>query len=188
MRRAVFLDRDGVINRSLVRNGKPYAPTQVAEFELLPGVAAALSRLRQHGFLNIVVTNQPDIATGKQRREDLDALHRHLQAELAIDAIRVCCHVDADDCACRKPRPGLLLDAAREFNIDLGASFMVGDRWRDVAAGQRAGCKICFFIDYGYAEKGPEQPFTVVKSLENSVALMLAASKTAGAGDTGFAP
>ena len=176
MRRAVFLDRDGVINRSLVRDGKPYAPTRVSEFELLPGVSAALSRLRQHGFLNIVVTNQPDIATGKQQREDLDALHERLMAELAIDAIKVCGHIDADDCACRKPKPGLMLEAAREFNIDLGASFMVGDRWRDVAAGQHAGCKICFFIDYGYAEKGPEQPFTVVKSLENSVGLILASS------------
>lgn len=172
-RRAVFLDRDGVINRSLVRDGKPYAPTQDSEFEMLPGVAAALSRLRQHGFLNIVVTNQPDIATGKQRREDLDALHQRLKTELAIDAIKVCCHVDADDCACRKPKPGLLLEAAEEFNIDLGKSFMVGDRWRDIAAGQRAGCKSCFFIDYGYTEKGPEQPFTVVKSLENSVGLIL---------------
>lgn len=173
MRRAVFLDRDGVINRSLVRAGKPYAPTQASEFELLPGVATALSRLRQHGFLNIVVTNQPDIATGKQRREDLDALHQRLKTELAIDAIKVCCHVDADDCACRKPKPGLLLEAAQEFNIDLGNSFMVGDRWRDIAAGQRAGCKSCFFIDYGYTEKGPEQPFAVVKSLENSVGLIL---------------
>ncbi len=176
MRRAVFLDRDGVINRSLVRDGKPYAPTLVSEFELLPGVPAALSRLRRHGFLNIVVTNQPDVATGKQRCEDIDALHERLKAELAIDAIKVCGHIDADDCACRKPKPGLMLEAAREFNIDLGASFMVGDRWRDVAAGQHAGCKICFFIDYGYAEKGPEQPFTVVKSLENSVGLILASS------------
>jgi len=174
LRRAVFLDRDGVINRSLVRDGKPYAPMHVSEFELLPGVPAALSRLRQHGFLNIVITNQPDVATGKQRREDLDALHERLKTKLAIDAIKTCCHLDVDDCACRKPKPGLLLEAAREFNIDLGASFMVGDRWRDIAAGHRAGCKICFFIDYGYAEKGPEPPFTVVKSLENSVGLILA--------------
>lgn len=173
-RRAVFLDRDGVINRSMMRDGKPYAPTHVSEFELLPGVPAALSRLRQHGFLNIVVTNQPDIATGKQRREDLDALHERLKTELAIDAIKTCCHLDADDCVCRKPKPGLLLEAAREFDIDLGASFMVGDRWRDIAAGQRAGCKTCFFIDYGYAEKRPEQPFTIVESLENSVRLILA--------------
>jgi D-glycero-D-manno-heptose 1,7-bisphosphate phosphatase len=174
MRRAVFLDRDGVINRSLVRDGKPYAPTHISEFELLPGVPAALSRLREHGFLNIVVTNQPDITTGKQRREDLDVLHAHLQKELAIDAFKVCCHVDADGCACRKPKPGLLHAAALEWSIDLGASYMVGDRWRDVAAGQRAGCRTCFFIDYDYAEKRPEQPFTVVKSLENSVQYILA--------------
>jgi D-glycero-D-manno-heptose 1,7-bisphosphate phosphatase len=174
MRRAVFLDRDGVINRSLVRDGKPYAPTQASEFELLPGVAAALIRLRRAGFLNIVVTNQPDVANGKQRREDIDALHARLQVELAIDAFKTCFHVDADNCVCRKPKPGLLLEAAREHGIGLGASFMVGDRWRDVAAGQRAGCKTCFFIDYGYAEKRPEQPFTVVKSLENSVEYILA--------------
>lgn len=174
MRRAVFLDRDGVINRSLVRDGKPYAPTQISEFELLPGVPAALSLLRQNGFLNIVVTNQPDISTGKQKREDLDALHARLQKELAIDAFKVCCHVDAESCACRKPKPGLLLEAAQEWGIDLGASYMVGDRWRDVAAGQHAGCKTCFFIDYGYAEKRPEQPFIVVKSLENSVQYILA--------------
>lgn len=174
MRRAVFLDRDGVINRSIIRDGKPFAPVNASEFELLPGVAGALQRLRDSGFLNIVVTNQPDLATGKQRREDLDALHERLKAELAIDAIRVCGHVEADACACRKPKPGLILDAAREFGIELGTSYMVGDRWRDVAAGQQAGCRTCFFIDYGYAEKRPEQPFVVVKSLENSVQYMLA--------------
>lgn len=173
MRRAVFLDRDGVINRSLVREGKPFAPVDAAEFELLPGVESALQRLRDGGFLNIVVTNQPDIATGKQRREDLDALHAGLMAGLAIDAFKVCTHVDADRCDCRKPKPGLLLGAAREFGIDLGASFMVGDRWRDVSAGQQAGCRGCFFIDYGYAEKRPEPPFVVVKSLENSVQYIL---------------
>ena len=174
MRRAVFLDRDGVINRSLIRDGKPYAPTEASEFVLLPGVAEALDQLRRGGFLNIVVTNQPDLSTGRQRREDLDALHARLMAELAIDAVKTCGHVDADGCDCRKPKPGLLLEAAREFGIDPGASFMVGDRWRDVAAGQRAGCKTCFFIDYGYAEKQPEPPFTVVKSLANSVQYILA--------------
>lgn len=174
MQRAVFLDRDGVINRSLVRDGKPYAPVNAAEFELLPGVADALRRLRKAGFLNIVVTNQPDIATGKQRQEDLDVLHARLLTELDIDVIRVCSHVNHDGCACRKPAPGLLLDAARDFGIDLGASYMVGDRWRDVAAGQRAGCRVCFFIDYGYDEKRPEPPYTVVKSLENSVQYILA--------------
>lgn len=174
MRRAVFLDRDGVINRAIVRDGKPFAPVNASEFELLPGVAGALQLLRDSGFLNIVVTNQPDLATGKQRLEDLDALHVRLQSELAIDAIRVCAHVEADACDCRKPKPGLLVSAAREFGIELGQSYMVGDRWRDVAAGQLAGCRACFFIDYGYAEKRPEPPFIVVKSIENSVHYILA--------------
>lgn len=171
-RRAVFLDRDGVINRTLIRGGRPFAPVSPEEFEILPGVAAALLDLRAAGFLNIVVTNQPDIATGKQRPEVLEAMHAGLMAELAIDSVKVCPHVDADDCACRKPRPGLLLDAARELGIDLTASHMVGDRWRDVVAGQIAGCK-CFFIDYSYDEKRPEKPYVAVKSLPEAVGMIL---------------
>lgn len=172
MRRAVFLDRDGVINRSEVRGGKPYAPTALEDFEILPGVPDALQRLRDAGFLNIVVTNQPDLATGKQTPAGLDAMHSRLLGMLAIDAIRVCPHVDAAGCACRKPAPGLLLDAAREFGIDLAASYMVGDRWRDVEAGQRAGCA-CLFVDYGYAEKRPENPYIAVKSLAGAAEQIL---------------
>lgn len=142
----MFLDRDGVINRSLVRDGKPFAPVKLDDLEILPGVADALLRLREAGFLNVVVTNQPDIATGKQTSDTLKEMHDHLMATLALDSIRVCPHVDADNCACRKPKAGLLIDAARELGIELGASFMVGDRWRDVAAGQIAGCK-CLFVD-----------------------------------------
>lgn len=172
MRRAVFLDRDGVINRSLVREGKPYAPVSMAELEILPGVPQALERLRAAGFVNIVVTNQPDLSTGKQTPEVLQAMHEHMLSELALDAIRFCPHTDAAGCACRKPAPGLLLEAAREFGIDLAASFMVGDRWRDIEAGQRTGCA-CFFIDYGYAEKKPEKPYVAVKSLVDVVDIIL---------------
>jgi len=171
-RRAVFLDRDGVINRSLVRKRKPFAPVTLEEFEIFPGVAEALLSLRRAGFLNIVVTNQPDIATGKQSPETLDAMHSVLMNQLAIDKIAVCMHVDADECVCRKPKPGLLLDAARELNIDLAESWMIGDRWRDVAAGQKAGCKCCF-IDYNYDEKRPEKPYVAVKSLTEAVALIM---------------
>ncbi|MSY02602.1 MAG: HAD-IIIA family hydrolase [Actinobacteria bacterium] len=173
MQKAVFLDRDGVINRSLVRGGKPFAPVRLEEFEILPGVPEALLRLRAAGFLNVVVTNQPDISTGKQRPEILAQMHSRLMAELAIDAIRVCPHVETDNCACRKPSPGMLLDAARDFRIDLGSSYMVGDRWRDVAAGQKAGCG-CYFVDYGYAERRPEQPYIPVKSLVGAGDLILA--------------
>jgi D-glycero-D-manno-heptose 1,7-bisphosphate phosphatase len=176
MQRAVFLDRDGVINRSMVRGGLPYAPTCLADFEILPGVAESLLELRQQGYLNIVVTNQPDIKTGKQSPEVLQVMHKILLDELALDEIKVCPHTNEDDCLCRKPLPGMLHDAARSFQIDLKASWLIGDRWRDIASGQAAGCH-CLFIDYGYAEKQPEQPFQSVTSLSAAVALILRQSK-----------
>jgi D-glycero-D-manno-heptose 1,7-bisphosphate phosphatase len=167
-RRAVFLDRDGVLNRSLVRGGKPYAPRSLEELEMLPGVAEGLRRLRAAGFLNVVVTNQPDVGAGRQSLESLQAIHQHMSSMLALDAIKACLHVEADGCQCRKPRPGMLLEAARELDIDLPASFLVGDRWRDVGAAHAAGCA-ALFIDYGYSEKSPEKPYVAVKSLPEAV-------------------
>jgi D-glycero-D-manno-heptose 1,7-bisphosphate phosphatase len=164
VRRAVFLDRDGVINRSIIRDGKPYAPESASEMEILEGVQEALAALRNAGFLNIIVTNQPDVASGKLKVQTLEAMHERLRNELALDDIKVCCHDDADACACRKPKPGMLLEAARDLGVDLEQSFMVGDRWRDVEAGQAAGCA-AFFVDYGYGEKRPEPPYITVKSL-----------------------
>jgi D-glycero-D-manno-heptose 1,7-bisphosphate phosphatase len=172
MRRAVFLDRDGVINRAIVRDGKPYAAQSLQELELLPGVADALGELRRAGFLNIVVTNQPDVGAGKMSRDVVEAMHAQLLKDLPLDAVKVCYHVEADHCECRKPKPGMILEAAREHRIDLSASFLVGDRWRDVAAAQRAGCK-SFFIDYAYAEKNPEKPYVSVKSLPKAARLIL---------------
>jgi D-glycero-D-manno-heptose 1,7-bisphosphate phosphatase len=170
----VFLDRDGVINRAVVRDGKPYPPDTLAELEILPGVSEALAALRAAGFLNVVVTNQPDVATGRQRREVVEAMHARLARELALDGIMVCYHASADGCACRKPKPGMLLDAAVEHGIELGSSYMVGDRWRDVAAGQAAGCRAAFFIDYGYREQQPAQPFLPAGSLAAAARSILA--------------
>ena len=172
LRRAVFLDRDGVVNRALVRGGKPYPPDSLSSLEILPGVPDALVRLRAAGFVNVIVTNQPDVATGKQRREVVEAMHAFLSSTLALDAVKVCYHVDADNCVCRKPKPGMLLEAAGELGIDLAASFMVGDRWRDVGAGQAAGCK-CYFLDCGYEEKLPEKPYIAVTSLNEAVDFIL---------------
>lgn len=169
----MFLDRDGVINRSLVHGGKPFAPTSEDEFSVLPGVPLALSKLRAAGYLNIVVTNQPDITTGLQTSEFLSSVHSSILRDLAIDAIEVCIHVDADKCTCRKPLPGLILNAAQEFDIDLASSFMVGDRWRDVVAGQLAGCKEIFFVNYGYSERKPTPPFRVIDSLASAVRYIL---------------
>ena len=167
-RRAAFLDRDGVLTRAFVREGKPYPPASLAELEILPGVAQALQRLHAAGVLNVVVTNQPDVALGTQRREVVEAINERLSRQLPLDAVKVCYHADAEGCACRKPRPGMLLEAARELGIDLARSFMVGDRWRDVCAGNAAGCQ-AFFVDCGYAEARPVAPFVAVKSLSDAV-------------------
>lgn len=173
MRRAAFLDRDGVINRSMIRNGRPYAPTDIADLEILPGVPVALQRLRSAGFLTIVVTNQPDLKTGKQTRRGVDSMHAKLKHELALDAFFICGHTDVDACECRKPKAGLLFEAAAAWDIDLHASWLVGDRWRDIAAGQAAGCRCCF-IDHGYDERRPTLPYRSVTSLADAVDAILA--------------
>ena len=179
MRRAVFLDRDGVLNRAVVRDGKPYPPADVSALEVLPGVQAALLRLKQAGFCLVVVSNQPDVARGSTSREAVEAINERLGSELLIDEFRVCYHDDDVGCDCRKPRPGLLLQASREHRIDLGASFMVGDRWRDIEAGQRAGCKT-FFVDYGYDERRPDRYDYRVTSLAEAVDIILSTGEFKG--------
>jgi len=168
----VFLDRDGVINRAVVRNGKPYPPASVEEMEILPGVEKAVRDLHEAGFLIIVVTNQPDVATGVQSLEVVEMMHRKLRETLPIDDIKICYHTNADACSCRKPKPGMLLEAAQDRDIDLSRSFLVGDRWGDIGAGQAAGC-FTFFIDCGYQERAAENPDAVVYSLEEASRIIL---------------
>lgn len=176
LRPAVFLDRDGVINRAVVRDGKPFPPSSLEELELQPGVASSLLDLKAHGFVLFVITNQPDVARGTQTRGAVEAIHKALASSLPIDGIFVCYHDDADRCTCRKPRPGLLLEAQREHNIDLSRSFMVGDRWRDIDAGHSAGCRTVL-IDYGYQEKTPAQPpDATVRSLREAADWIICSS------------
>ena len=156
--RAVFLDRDGVLNRATMREGKATSPRTVAELELLAGVDQACAKLRSAGFTLVMVTNQPEIARGLQNWETLRTINAILQRMLGIESVRVCPHDDADDCDCRKPKPGMLLAAAEEFHIDLKGSFLVGDRWRDVEAGQRAGCRTVL-IDSGHNERAAKPDF-----------------------------
>jgi D-glycero-D-manno-heptose 1,7-bisphosphate phosphatase len=164
-KRAVFLDRDGVVNQAMVRDGKPYPPSGVDELKIVAGVGESLRDLKQAGFLLIVVTNQPDIARGTQSRAAVDAIHQALGEALPLDDFFVCAHDDSDQCDCRKPRPGLLLRAAEKYGIDLPRSFMIGDRWRDVEAGANAGCATVW-IDYGYREKRPAaEPSVTVDSI-----------------------
>jgi len=177
MRRAVFLDRDGVVNRSIVRDGKPYPPATLKEFTYLPGVEDCIKQLRTAGYLVIIVTNQPDVATGIQKRQVVDLMHSKLYQDKLCDDIKVCYHTDEDRCDCRKPKSGMLLDASREWGISLKKSFMVGDRWRDIEAGKSAGC-FTYFIDYQYEEKAPESPDEIVNSLEDAVNRILQKSNS----------
>lgn len=147
-----------------MRDGKPYPPTSLVELEILPGVRDALQKLHDAHYLLIVVTNQPDVARGTAKREDVELMNAFLISQLPIDDFKTCYHDSLDKCNCRKPLPGSLLDAAQEHDIDLSKSFMVGDRWRDIEAGASAGCKT-FFINYRYTEKKPDAPDYIVSSL-----------------------
>lgn len=176
MRRAIFLDRDGVINRAVVRDGKPYPPANLAEMELLPGVANALGALHNAGFILIVVTNQPDVARGTISKAVVEEINNYLGSSLPIDEFRTCYHDSGDGCDCRKPLPGAIIAAAQKYQIDLSKSYMVGDRWRDIEAGHRAECKT-IFIDYGYNEKQPESVKYRVRSLEEASIIILGEMK-----------
>lgn len=164
MRQAVFLDRDGVINRAIVREGIPFSPVKLNELKILPGVLEALQKLHERNYLLIVVTNQPDVARGIAKKEDIEKMNSYLFSLLPLDDIKTCYHDDQDRCKCRKPLPGALIEAAKELDIDLSKSFMIGDRWKDIEAGQSVGCKT-IFINYHYSEKQPEAPDFIVSSL-----------------------
>jgi len=172
MHRAVFLDRDGVINKALMVDGKPYPPKDLDELEIMPGVNQAILQLRNFGYFCIVVTNQPDVARGKTSLEAVESINQFLIERLAIHEIISCYHDDHENCGCRKPKPGSFIMAALKYNIDLSKSFMVGDRWRDIEAGQNAGCRT-FFIDYQYNEKQPTNPTYRVVSLPDAVKIIL---------------
>ncbi|MBM3756224.1 MAG: HAD family hydrolase [Acidobacteria bacterium] len=167
--RAVFLDRDGVLNRAVVRDGKPYPPASAASVELVDGAVACMARLKAAGFLLLVVTNQPDVARGTQSAAELNAINDVLRAALPLDAFFICPHDSGDACDCRKPKPGLILQGAAAYGVDLAASFVIGDRWRDMDAARAAGVR-GVWIDYGYSERGPsEPPAATVKSLREAV-------------------
>ena len=176
--RAVFLDRDGVINRALEREAKPYPPRSPTEFEILPEVPAACARLKAAGFLLIVATNQPDVGRGTLKREIVETIHAEMCRRLPIDRVEVCYHPGqgASECDCRKPKPGMLLRAAKGLGIDLAQSWMVGDRWRDIDCGHAAGCRT-IFIDRGYAEELRQKPDFSAGNLAEAADIILRESK-----------
>jgi D-glycero-D-manno-heptose 1,7-bisphosphate phosphatase len=177
--RAVFLDRDGVLNRPIVRDGLPFPPAQVEDFELYPDVVDGCAQLKRAGYLLVVVTNQPDVGRGTQSREIVEAMHTSLRAALlSLDAIEVCFHAGAahgEPCECRKPKPGMLLRAAAAHAIDLKESFLIGDRWRDVDCAHAAGCR-AIFIDHGYREPLRQKPEFSVLNFSEAVKTVLNAA------------
>lgn len=179
MTRAVFLDRDGVLNKTQLIAGKPHPPDHAGEVEIPSDAASALASLKEAGFLLIVVTNQPDVARGRQTRAGVEAIHQMLRSALPLDDFLVCYHDDADACNCRKPLPGLLETAAGRYGIKLGRSYLIGDRWRDIDAGSAAGCTT-ILIDYGYLERAPrEAPDARVRSLGEAARWILSREETA---------
>jgi len=149
--KAVFLDRDGVINRTVVRNRKPYPPDTLQDLEILKDVPEALNLLKESGFLLIVVTNQPDVGRGKQKQETVEEMHLYLKEQLPLDDIYVCWHGQDGECDCRKPLPGMFLQASDKYGVNFQQSYLIGDRWKDIEAGRTAGCKT-IFLDYHYNE------------------------------------
>lgn len=173
MKNAVFLDRDGVLNVPVVREGKPFPPATLAEFQLYPDALASCRRLKEAGFLLVVATNQPDVGRGTQSRAAVEEIHVRLLRELPIDRVEACYDSGEEPSAFRKPSPGMLLRAAREFGVDLSSSWMVGDRWRDVDCGLAAGCRT-IFIDRGYSEQLRAKPDHTVRGLAEAVDVILA--------------
>jgi D-glycero-D-manno-heptose 1,7-bisphosphate phosphatase len=160
--KAVFLDSDGVLNTIIMKDDKPAAPTSLAEFEIPAEVKPALLQLKALGYLLICVTNKPDVERGLMTQATVDSIYAKMREELPLDDIFICYHEDAD---CYKPKPGMLLAAAKKYDIDLGQSYMIGDRWRDIEAGENAGCKT-IWIDRHYSEKKPDKPDCTVSSLQ----------------------
>jgi D-glycero-D-manno-heptose 1,7-bisphosphate phosphatase len=173
MKRAVFLDRDGVLNRAIVREGKPYPPATTEEVDLLPGVPDAVFALKAAGYMTIVVTDQPDVGRGDIQQSTAENINACIKLESGVDEVRVCYHSGNEDCSCRKPKPGMLLQAAEEHNLSLSESFMIGDRWRDIEAGKAAGCKT-IWIRSNYSERLPHDADAIVESMAEAASAILA--------------
>jgi D-glycero-D-manno-heptose 1,7-bisphosphate phosphatase len=172
MQPAVFFDRDGVLNKAIIKNGKPYPPTCLDEFEIMDKAYEKLKALKEQGYFLAVITNQPDVARGKCQKEDIEKLNSYIKDHLPINVILTCYHDSVDNCKCRKPEPGFLLDLSETYQLDLKKSFLIGDRWKDIEAGQRVNCKT-IFIDYHYNEKRPVGSDYEVSNLEQATNIIL---------------
>ena len=154
MNKAIFIDRDGVINRSNVLDGKPHAPLFFNDFFILNNVFESLEKIKNKGYKTIIITNQPNLSPKRATLSitELNKMHNFIKDKSCVDEIYVCPHVDSDMCKCRKPKIGNIVKAKKEFNLDLSLSYFVGDRHQDIKCANNAKLKGCFFIDYKYNE------------------------------------
>ncbi len=182
---AVYLDRDGVLNEQVERDGLRVSPRRLEDFKLVPRAAESVRRLRAAGCLALVVTNQPDVARGHLAVHELERMHDLLRGAVAVDDIAVCPHDDADGCACRKPKPGLLEALAAKWAVDPTRSFIVGDSWKDMEAGRRAGCRT---ILIGRADEGGASADRVATTLSEAVDIIVAELALRGKGADGVHP
>ena len=170
------MDRDGVLNAAFIVDSQPKPPKTLSEIRILDGVKEAVVLLKQHDFIPVVVTNQPDVSRGTTSKTQIEQINHEIGRLTGISNFYTCFHDDDDLCECRKPKPGLLLSAARDLQLSLSESFLVGDRWRDIGAGNNAGVQ-SYFIDYSYGERPPQPPFTRVSSLQEAVELAIGGIK-----------
>ncbi len=154
-----------------MRNGRLGSPLTLDEFEVLPGIGLSVEVLKGAGLLAVVITNQPDVARGLLAPDELKRMNERLRYLVPVDAIYICPHDDKDGCLCRKPKPGLLLRASQELNIRLRASYLVGDSWKDIAAGRSAGCKT-FLVKTADSDSGDIGADCVVAHLEEAAELI----------------
>ena len=164
--KAIFLDRDGIINRAVVLDRKPYAATRLKEVFVVEGIKDLIKRWHDENYLVIVLSNQPDIANHVVSKSKVDKINNYLKSQVLFDDVFVCPHNDKDNCDCRKPKTGLFMQAVQKYPINFSKSYVIGDRWRDIESGNAVGCKT-IFVDYDYNEKKPENPDIIVKKVSD---------------------
>jgi D-glycero-D-manno-heptose 1,7-bisphosphate phosphatase len=167
-RMAVFLDRDGTLNKAYIEDGLPISPSSLNKFKIIKGVKKSINRLKKLNFLCILITNQPDVFRGKIAKKTVVKMNSYIKKKIKLDDMFVCYHDNEHNCSCRKPKPGLLLKASKKWKIDLKKSFMIGDRWKDILAGKKVGCKTIFINNNYKNDKKVKADFTF-KSLLKAV-------------------
>jgi D-glycero-D-manno-heptose 1,7-bisphosphate phosphatase len=163
--KCVFWDRDGVINYPVIINNVSHPPDCVEHLRLVFGIRQLMDKICKMGFLNIVFTNQPDWKRKLQTKEDIEKINNAIIEYLPLDDLFTCFHDNYDNCECRKPKPGMLLEAQKKYSIDFSHSWVVGDMPTDIEAGKAVGCKT-ILVDNGFKFSKPCSPDYIVKSIE----------------------